>query len=176
MKELPADKQFTIWWINLDQHCFIYYSIVLYIIWSTWLLIDKKQKHKHWVLTEDKLDDIGARLEYAPRKSLKCLAQVTGVSKSSARRATQLLKLRQCKTTVIHALQPCDPGCRVHFCSWFLQSVVKGEIDLQLTLFSYKEWFHLQGCINAQNNCCTSNLQSTIPSSESWCLMCCKCK
>jgi DeoR/GlpR family transcriptional regulator of sugar metabolism len=39
------------------------------------------------VLTEEKLDDIGARLEHTPRKSLKRLAQETGVSKSSARRA-----------------------------------------------------------------------------------------
>jgi DNA-binding IclR family transcriptional regulator len=38
------------------------------------------------VLTEEKLDDIGARLEHTPRKSLKHIAQETGVSKSSARR------------------------------------------------------------------------------------------
>jgi response regulator of citrate/malate metabolism len=60
---------------------------------STGLLIDKKQKHKHQVLTEEKLDDMGARFEQTPKKSLKRLAQETGVSKSSARRATQLLKL-----------------------------------------------------------------------------------
>jgi hypothetical protein len=50
--------------------------------------MDKKTKHKRRVLSEEKLDDIGARLEHTPRKS----AQETGVSKSSARRATQLLK------------------------------------------------------------------------------------
>jgi hypothetical protein len=66
-------------------------------------LIDKKQKHKHRVLTEEELGDIGARLEHTPRKTLKRLAQETGVSKSSARRATQLLKLRPYKTTVVHA-------------------------------------------------------------------------
>jgi hypothetical protein len=59
---------------------------------TTRLLIDKKQKHKRRVLTEEKLDDIGARLEHTPRKSLKRLAQEVGVSKSSARTATQLLK------------------------------------------------------------------------------------
>jgi hypothetical protein len=53
------------------------------------LLIDKKQKHKHRVLTEEKLDDIGARLEHTPSNSLKRLAQETGVSKSSASGATQ---------------------------------------------------------------------------------------
>jgi hypothetical protein len=44
------------------------------------------------VLTEEKLDDIGARIEHTPRKSLKCVAQEIGVSNSSARTATQLLK------------------------------------------------------------------------------------
>jgi hypothetical protein len=52
------------------------------------LFIDKKQTNKRRVLTEEKLDAIGAR----PRKSLKRLAQETWVSKSSARTATQLLK------------------------------------------------------------------------------------
>jgi transposase len=98
---------------------------------TTGLLIDNKQKHKLRVLTEEKLDDKGARLEYTPRKSTKRLVQEAGVSKSSARRATQLLKLRPYKTTVIHALQPRDAASRVHFCSWFLQSVVEGEIDPQ---------------------------------------------
>jgi hypothetical protein len=59
---------------------------------TTWLSIDKKQKHKHWVFTEEQLDDIGARLEHTLGKSLKHLAQETGVSKSSARTAAQLLK------------------------------------------------------------------------------------
>jgi transposase len=37
---------------------------------STGLLIDKRQKNKNEMLTEKKLDDIGARLEHTPRKSL----------------------------------------------------------------------------------------------------------
>jgi hypothetical protein len=87
------------------------------------------------VLTE-KLDDIGARLEHrTPRIALKRLAQETGVSKSSARTATQLLKLRPYKTTVIHALQPRDSAGTVHFCNCFLQSLVEGEINPQLTCF-----------------------------------------
>jgi transposase len=56
------------------------------------LSIDKKTKHKRRMLYEEKLDDIGARLEHTPRKSLKRLAQETGVPKSCARTATQLLK------------------------------------------------------------------------------------
>jgi hypothetical protein len=38
------------------------------------------------------------------------LSQKTGVSKSSARRATQMLKLRPSKTRVIQMLQPRDPA------------------------------------------------------------------
>jgi hypothetical protein len=74
------------------------------------------------------------------------------VSKSNARRAKQLLKFRSYKTTTNHALQPRDPASRVRFCSWFLQSVVEGEIDPQLTLFSDEARFHTQGYINTQNN------------------------
>jgi transposase len=55
---------------------------------TTGLLMDKKAKHKRRVLTEEKLDDTEVRLDHAPRKSLKRLAQETGVSKSSARMAT----------------------------------------------------------------------------------------
>jgi hypothetical protein len=46
----------------------------------------------------------GSRLEHTFRKSLKLLAQETGVSKANARRATQLLEHRPYKTIVIRAL------------------------------------------------------------------------
>jgi hypothetical protein len=58
------------------------------------------------------------------------------VSKYSARRASQLLKLRRYETAVIHGLQPRDPANEIHFCSWFLQSDVEGEFDPQWTVFS----------------------------------------
>jgi hypothetical protein len=69
----------------------------------TGLLIDKKRKHMRRVLTEETLVDMGARLEHTLRELLNRLAQDTGVSKSSGGRATQLLKLRPYKTTVINA-------------------------------------------------------------------------
>jgi hypothetical protein len=50
-------------------------------------------------LTEEKPDNIGARLERSPRKSLAKLAQEADVSVSSARTATELLKLRPYKMT-----------------------------------------------------------------------------
>jgi hypothetical protein len=49
-------------------------------------------------------------------------------------------------------LKPRDSTTGVRFCSWFLQSVVEGEIDQQLTSFSDEAWIHLQRYINTQNN------------------------
>jgi hypothetical protein len=49
-------------------------------------------------------------------------------------------------------LQPRDPASKIYFCSLFLQSVVEGEVDPQLALFSEEALFHLQGYINTQNN------------------------
>jgi hypothetical protein len=56
---------------------------------------------------------------YIPRKSLKRLAQETGVTTSGARTASTLLKLRSYKTTVIHALQPYDSASRFNFAIYF---------------------------------------------------------
>jgi hypothetical protein len=44
----------------------------------------KKLKKKRHILTEKKLDEIGARLEASPKKSLCQLALQCGVSKSAA--------------------------------------------------------------------------------------------
>jgi hypothetical protein len=148
---------------------------------TTGLLIDNKQKYKRRVLTEEKLMT-RTRLEDTPRKLLKILAHETGVSKSSARTTTQLLKLRPYKATVIHILQPCHSASRVQFCSWFLQYVVEGEIDQQLTFFSDEAWFHLQGYINTQNNCYWSSqnrhLTHEVPLCRGkvgvWCAVKCK--
>jgi hypothetical protein len=82
------------------------------------------------------------------------------MSKSSARTVTQLLKLRSHETTANHARHAAARSSyRVHFCSWFLQPVIEGEIDPQLTFFSDEAWFRLQGYINTQNNRCW-NLQN----------------
>jgi hypothetical protein len=76
---------------------------------ETGSLRDKRNELKRQVLTEEKLDDIGARLENSPRKSLKRLAQEAGVSKSSARNATKLLILKPYKcTNCNHVIPPAE--------------------------------------------------------------------
>jgi biotin operon repressor len=72
------------------------------------------------VLTKEKLDEIGARLEHTSQKSLRCLAQQTGISKSSVAKAMKLLKLQLYKVTVVHALQLHDPAGGINLCNWFL--------------------------------------------------------
>jgi hypothetical protein len=57
---------------------------------------------KHWVLTEEKLDESSARLEHTFYRLLRCLAQESGVSELSAQTFTKLLKLF--KTTALHEL------------------------------------------------------------------------
>jgi hypothetical protein len=119
-------------------------------LWVTGFLINENQKHKCQVFTWEKLVDTGARFKHTPRKSLKCLARGTEVSKSTAKMATQWLMFGPYKTTAIHA------HLAAAWSSWknsFLQSAIEGEINVQLTLFSDEDWFHLQGYINMQNNC-----------------------
>jgi response regulator of citrate/malate metabolism len=82
---------------------------------TTVSLLDKNPDRKRTVLTEETLDDSDARLETSPRKSLKWLAQETGVSRTSARRATKLLKLWSYKKTVVHALKEHVLVVRINF-------------------------------------------------------------
>jgi hypothetical protein len=51
---------------------------------ATGSLVDKKPDRQRTVLTDEKLAEIGARVETSPRKSLRRLAQETRVSKTSA--------------------------------------------------------------------------------------------
>jgi hypothetical protein len=49
------------------------------------LLLDKKPDRKQTVLTEEKLDNIGVRVQTSPRTSLKWLVEEMSVSKTTAR-------------------------------------------------------------------------------------------
>jgi hypothetical protein len=80
------------------------------------MLIDRKPKHQNQVLTEEKLDEIGACLQQSPRKSLESLTQKTGLSNGSVRVATKLVKVQPYKPTVVNKLQPCDSVARLSFC------------------------------------------------------------
>ena len=81
-------------------------------------LLDKKPKRKRRVLTEEKLDEICARLEKTRYKSLRCLAEETGISKSSARNAIKLRVYNQ------------------------------GTVKIQVIPFRSHDWMSMQGSIS----------------------------
>ena len=75
---------------------------------ETGSILDKKRNVKRHVLMEQKLEEIGERLENSPQKSLRRLAQETNISKALAWKATKLLKLKPYKFTVVQELLPHD--------------------------------------------------------------------
>jgi hypothetical protein len=68
-------------------------------VWSTGSLLDKIYAKRGCLLTEEKLNEIGARLQHTPQKSLRCLTQEPSISKSVIALSTKLLKLHQYKAT-----------------------------------------------------------------------------
>jgi hypothetical protein len=86
-------------------------------------------------------------------KPLRCLALVTGVSKSLARTATKLMKLTSIKTTNSgHELQQRDRANRMNFCDWILRSVRDGETEPQLMFFTDEAWFRLHREVSSQKS------------------------
>ena len=71
-------------------------------------LLNKKWPRNRIVLTEAKLDDIGAILKHSAQKSVKKLARQTGVPVSSARNAAHLLHLEPYHCTPVYALKEFD--------------------------------------------------------------------
>jgi hypothetical protein len=121
---------------------------LVYTFRSMGLLMDKKQKHKRECLLRKSYMTQEPDLKYT-EKMTEMSSTGDWSLKSSARR-TQLLTLRPYKTTVIHTLQSRDPASGIHFCSWFLQPVVEGEIDPQLTFFSDERGSTWRNTLNAK--------------------------
>ena len=88
---------------------------------ETGSIFDKKRNIKWHVLTEQKLEEIGDRLENSPQKSLRRLAQESDISKASAWKATKLLKLKPYSVIVVQELLPRDNQSRVSFGNWILR-------------------------------------------------------
>jgi hypothetical protein len=72
----------------------------------------KKYTRQNAVLTEEMLEETGARLEHSPRKSLARLGQQAQVSKTTARRAAKNLHLRPYKITQVQVIEEGDYGRR----------------------------------------------------------------
>jgi hypothetical protein len=75
---------------------------------STGSFLGKKYTRQNTVLTEETLDETGARLKHSPRKSLARLAQKAQVSKTTAWRETKNLHLRPYKITQVQVIEEGD--------------------------------------------------------------------
>jgi hypothetical protein len=102
-------------------------------------------------IADENLEDIRARLENSPRKSLRWLSQQIGVSVGSASRATKLIKFRPYTVRVVYELKPVDAPQRIRFCNWMLKNVHDGLVDPQLLFIADEAYFHLSGYVNSQN-------------------------
>lgn len=60
---------------------------------TTGLVLIKQVITRKWVFTDEKIEDIQARLQISPWKSLKQLSKKMGVSVGSASEATKLIVL-----------------------------------------------------------------------------------
>jgi hypothetical protein len=74
-------------------------------------------------LTEEKLDESGARLEHFARNSLAQLARQAQVSIRTAWRATETLHLQPYIVTNVQVTEEGDYKKRTYFCNWFLRAV-----------------------------------------------------
>jgi hypothetical protein len=86
---------------------------------STGSFLDKKYTRQNAVLTKETPDEIGARLEHSPRKSLARLAQQAQVSKTTALGATKNLHLRPYKIAQVQVIEEGDYRRRTHFLTGF---------------------------------------------------------
>jgi hypothetical protein len=151
------------------------YSIVTKLR-STASVLDKNKSWKRYVLTEEKLDDIRARLEASPKKPFRLLALQCRLAECTAHTGTKFLKLRSDETAIV--VLPPDCEARVRYCMWFQESAFKGLFNPELTLYSDEAWYTLSGYVNSLNNrywsteshlCCS---WSAIAWFKSWVLVC----
>jgi hypothetical protein len=142
------------------------------------------------VLTE-KLDDKGARLEHTHRKSLKRLAQETGVPKSSARTATQLLKAMPQLKRLVAGFPPRWPGfASGQHVGFVVDKAALGQVfskyfgspanhSTNFSIIIITQGWHNRPISGRSANWTpppTIPTQLLKPSSKNLCLVCCKCK
>ena len=106
------------------------------------------------ILTDNKLDEISDIMLRSPTKSMRKLAQETGISARTAHKAvTKELNLYPYKFTVVHELKDADYEKRLFYCEWFQRFINRHGIEvLDETFFTDEAWFNLSGYVNSQNS------------------------
>jgi hypothetical protein len=90
------------------------------------------------------------RLGASPPKSLQKLAQQTGISYSSCRKAVKTFQLFPYKIIVIQLLLPPDCEKQCHYHEWLLAKV-EDDPPMSDIFFSDEACFHLTDHVNSQN-------------------------
>jgi len=105
---------------------------------------------KHYVLTEEIVNDTGAWMDTSPKKCLCLLTSQIEVSKASAHMTTQFLKLQVYKLTAKQQIFPTDQAVRHWYCRR-LGTLIDNRL-LYPELVSFLEpWFTANENINRQN-------------------------
>jgi hypothetical protein len=104
---------------------------------STGSFLDTKYTRQNAVLTEEMLDEIGARLEHSPCKSLAWLSQQAWVLKTKGWRATKNLHLRPYKITQVQVIEECYYGREEHifvtgFCRQYMTVFLTQNLHFSL--------------------------------------------
>ncbi|XKL65621.1 hypothetical protein PGB90_009041 [Kerria lacca] len=118
---------------------------------ETGSVADREKKRMRTVLTTEKVEEIGTALQISPHSSLRRVAQQTGTSLKSTRRATKMLQHRPYRVSVLHELKPADCPKRIHFCKWLLNVCRNNVREFDNFFFSDEAWVQLDGYINSQN-------------------------
>ena len=123
---------------------------------NTGSVLDYPRHGRPQVLDEVKLEQVSDMMLQSPKKSVRRLAQQTGLSIGSAHKAlTKKLNLYPYKITVTQQLKETDYEKRIQYCEW----VQAHPHVMDITFFSDEAWFTLDGTVNSQNNrvWCTEN-------------------
>lgn len=120
---------------------------------DTGSVADAPRSGRPSVLSEEKLLNISDRLLRSPSKSIRKLAQETGVSLGCAHKAVKKkLHFFPYKVHAVQELKPADHAKRLHYCHWFQNFITEKGIEvLNECFYTDEAWFHLSGSINSQN-------------------------
>jgi hypothetical protein len=126
---------------------------------TTGSVVNAKKCRVPTVRTPEAIAVIEEKILTSPTKSVRKLAQQSGMKRTSCLRILHSLNLKPYRVTCVQELKEPDKEKRVNYCHWLLNKIVDGELDPFQYFMSDEAWFHLSGHINSQNtrHWCTEN-------------------
>jgi hypothetical protein len=91
-------------------------------------VLEKKTKNMH-ILTEELPNEVVARSEASPKKSLRLFALQCGISKSTANVEAKVLKIKPYRRRVFYQLSSPDAEESINYCRRLQQSACDRLVD-----------------------------------------------